>query len=102
MGRLDRDVTKEELNLIQLAAGQMAQTGPGSSKIVRSEPVDIRARRPRVDRRLDPHRHRNGADVAALPDEIRNDPVLLALLQRCNLKRVRYGLEPPEASASVA
>ena len=113
-------MTKEELDLIQFAAGQMAQARTGPSEVVWSELVDVRAsrsspddipeylrrhpvtpdparlvdrtkdravcdagsRRPRVDRRLNPGRHRNRADVPTFADEIRNDPVLLALLER--------------------
>jgi hypothetical protein len=43
---------------------------------------DAGSRGPRIDRRLNPGRHRNCADVSAFADEIRNDPVLLALLER--------------------
>src|SRR3974377_440691 len=38
--RLDRDVPEQELDLIQFAAGQMAQTGTGATQIMRSEPLD--------------------------------------------------------------
>src|SRR5918999_904525 len=43
---------------------------------------DAGSRRPRVDRRLNPGRHWSRADVPTFADEIRNDPVLLALLER--------------------
>ena len=132
LGRLDRDVTKEELNLIQFAAGEMAQARTGPSEVVRSEFVDVRAsrgtrddipehlrrhpvtpdpaglvnrtkdravcdarsRRPRVDCRLDPGWHLDRADVSTLANEIRNDPVLLALLERLEPEGQRSATSP--------
>ena len=38
--RLDGDVPQEKLNLIQLAAGQMAQAGAGPSEVVRRQSFD--------------------------------------------------------------
>jgi len=45
LGRLDRDVSKQELNLIQLAASQVAQPSACPAKIVRRQLVDLGPRR---------------------------------------------------------
>ncbi len=111
-------MTKEELNLIQFAAGQMAKcaqvqrrswgssfsmsaraaaalTTSQSAFVIPSpqiRPVLLIARKtaPCVMpaavvhvsiAAVDPGRHRNRADVSAFANEIRNDPMLLALLQ---------------------
>jgi len=58
---------------------------------------DAGSRRPRVDRRFNPRRHRNSADVSTFADEIRNDPVLLALLERLELEGQQ--LTPAQAAA---
>ena len=131
LGRLDRDVPEQKLDLVQFAAGQVAQSRTGASQVVRSQlrdagfggrrandipqhlrghavppdaahladgpehrPVgDARRRDPCIDCVLDPSGHGNRADVPTLPDEISDDPVLLALL---NPRK----LEPQQLAAS--
>jgi hypothetical protein len=44
-GCLDGDVAEQELDLIQFTAGEMAETGAGAPRVVRSELVDRRATR---------------------------------------------------------
>ena len=66
LGRLNRDVPEEELDLVQFAAGEVAQSSTGASQIVRPP----------------------------LTDEIGDDPVLLALLNPPELQGQQ--LVPPE------
>jgi hypothetical protein len=40
---LDRDMSEQELDLIQFAAGEVAQTGAGATKAMRSELLDTSA-----------------------------------------------------------
>jgi hypothetical protein len=43
LSRLDGDVAKQELDLIQFAAGKMAKTGAGAPQVVWAKLVDARA-----------------------------------------------------------
>src|SRR5207247_10853160 len=43
LGRLDRDVAQEELDLVEFAAGQMTQSRARAPKIVRRQLVDVGA-----------------------------------------------------------
>jgi len=58
-------VSEQELDLIEFATREMTETGTGT---------------PKVDVPLRPRGDRDRADVSALPDQIRDDPVLFALL----------------------
>ena len=40
LGRLNRDVPEEELDLVQFAAGEVAQSSTGASQIVRGQIID--------------------------------------------------------------
>jgi hypothetical protein len=46
---LDGDVSEQELDLIQFAAGEMAETGAGAPQVVRGQLVDPGASRCRAD-----------------------------------------------------
>src|SRR5262252_4412306 len=53
--------------------------------------------RPTVDSCLHPFRHRNRANVATLPDQIKNGPMLFPLLKVADIQRYQFG---PSESAS--
>ena len=42
LGRLIRDVSEEDLDLVQVAAGEVAQSGTGASQIVRGWTQSVR------------------------------------------------------------
>lgn len=45
LGRLDGDVPEQELDLVQFATGQVAQTGARAPKVVRRQLLDVGALR---------------------------------------------------------
>ena len=61
-------------------------------------------RRPSIDRGLDPLRDGHGPDMAALSDEIGDDPVLLPLLDRFQRERQQLAAAQPQpmSMASIA
>jgi hypothetical protein len=48
LGRLDRDVAEQKLDLIRFAAGEVAETGAGAPQVVRGQLVDPCASRRRA------------------------------------------------------
>jgi len=77
-------VTKEELNLIQFAAGQMAQARTGPSEIVWSELLDVRSSRGSLREPEVEHLHgavRAHSDVCGLQIAV-NDPLLVGGFER--------------------